>query len=122
MDSVSEQVIQTEEKGVFNKDYSKYGFSDKEDYIFKSRKGLSKEIVEDISRMKKEPKWMLDFRLESLEIFWKKAMPQWGANLSTIDFDNIFYYINPSDKSGKTWDDVPEYIKNTFDRLGIPEA
>ncbi|MBI2661310.1 Fe-S cluster assembly protein SufB [Candidatus Woesearchaeota archaeon] len=122
MDSVAEQVVQTEEKAVFDKDYSKYGFSDKEDYIFKSRKGLSKEIVEDISRMKKEPKWMLDFRLESLEIFWKKAMPQWGANLSTIDFDNIFYYINPSDKSGKTWDDVPEYIKNTFDRLGIPEA
>lgn len=117
-----EQVLKTEESKKFSKDYSKYAFSDKEDYVFKSKRGLTKEIVEEISKMKNEPKWMLDFRLQSLEIFWKKAMPNWGADLSTIDFDNIYYYIKPSEKTEKNWDDVPEYIKKTFDRLGIPEA
>ena len=117
-----EQVLKTEESETFSKDYSKYAFSDKEDYIFKSKKGLTKEVVEEISKMKNEPKWMLDFRLQSLEIFWKKAMPGWGADLSTIDFDNIYYYIKPSEKTEKNWEDVPEYIKKTFDKLGIPEA
>ena len=107
---------------VFDKDYSKYGFSDKEDYVFKAKRGLSKEIVEEISRMKNEPEWMLKIRLKALEEFYKKPMPQWGANLNTIDFDNIFYYIKPSSKTEGSWDDVPEYIKNTFNKLGIPEA
>src|SRR3989338_8917271 len=107
---------------VFDKDYSKYGFSDKEDYAFKAKKGLSKELVEEISRMKGEPDWMLKFRLKSLEEFYKRPMPQWGADLNTIDFDNIFYYIKPTDKQGDAWEDVPEYIKNTFNKLGIPEA
>jgi len=102
----------------------KYGFSDKEDYIFKSGRGLTREIVESISKMKNEPQWMLDFRLKALDIFLKKPMPTWGncKMLNDIDFENIFYYIKPSEKGEKNWEDVPEGIKKTFDKLGIPEA
>jgi Fe-S cluster assembly protein SufB len=102
----------------------KYGFNDKEDYLFKSGRGLTPEIVEAISTMKKEPKWMLELRLKALQTFLKKPMPTWGNTkmLEDIDFDNIFYYIKPSERSEKNWEDVPEGIKNTFDRLGIPEA
>jgi len=102
----------------------KYGFSDKEDYLFKSGRGLTPEIVEAISTMKKEPKWMLELRLKALQTFLKKPMPTWGNTkmLESIDFDNIYYYIKPSERSEKNWDDVPEGIKKTFDRLGIPEA
>jgi Fe-S cluster assembly protein SufB len=102
----------------------KYGFSDKEDYSFKSGRGLTKEIVTKISAMKKEPEWMLKFRLRALDIFLKKPMPTWGNTelLNSIDFDNIFYYIKPQGEQSTSWDDVPEKIKNTFDRLGIPEA
>ena len=107
---------------VFEKDYSKYGFHDKEEYVFKAKRGLSKEIVEEISKIKNEPEWMLKFRLKSLEEFYKRPMPQWGANLNTIDFDEIYYYIKPTGRSGDSWEDVPEYIKNTFNKLGIPEA
>jgi Fe-S cluster assembly protein SufB len=98
------------------------GFAMPENYIFKSRKGLSKEIVEQISEMKREPDWMRQFRLKSLEHFLKRPMPTWGADLSAIDFDNIFYYIKPVQAQGRTWDDVPPDIKETFDRLGIPQA
>ncbi|MBI4452707.1 Fe-S cluster assembly protein SufB, partial [Candidatus Woesearchaeota archaeon] len=91
-------------------------------YVFKSGKGLSKSIVEEISGMKKEPEWMLKLRLKSLEEFNKKPMPQWGENLNTIDFDNIHYYVKPSNQSESNWDDVPAYIKDTFNKLGIPEA
>jgi Fe-S cluster assembly protein SufB len=103
---------------------TKYGFRDKEKYTFKSERGLSKEVVESISKMKNEPQWMLDFRLRALDIFYKKPMPTWGncGLLNNIDFENIFYYIKPAENQGKSWDDVPEGIKNTFDRLGIPEA
>lgn len=107
-----------------NDDY-KYGFHDSEEnYTFKSKRGLTKEIVESISRMKKEPAWMTEFRLKSLDIFLKKPMPKWGSTklLNEIDFDNIFYYVKSADKQGKTWEEVPAEIKNTFDRLGIPEA
>jgi Fe-S cluster assembly protein SufB len=99
-----------------------YGFSDKEDYFYKSGRGLSEELVRYISEMKEEPEWMLEFRLKALEYFYKRPMPTWGADLSGIDFDNIFYYIRPSEKQGKNWDEVPAYIKETFDKLGIPEA
>jgi Fe-S cluster assembly protein SufB len=99
-----------------------YGFRDEEDYVFKAAKGLSRELVEEISAMKNEPSWMLDYRLKALEHFYKRPMPNWGADLSDIDFDDIFYYIRPSETQGKTWDEVPEYIKNTFEKLGIPEA
>jgi Fe-S cluster assembly protein SufB len=102
----------------------KYGFRDEEDYIFKSGRGLTKELVEKISKMKNEPEWMLKFRLKALEIFLKKPMPTWGncGLLNSIDFQNIFYYIKPSDKQQTDWNEVPEGIKQTFDRLGIPEA
>ncbi len=102
----------------------KYGFRDEENYIFKSGKGLTREIVTSISRMKNEPQWMLDFRLRALDIFLKKPMPTWGNTklLGDIDFEGIYYYIKPSEKGEKNWEDVPEGIKKTFDRLGIPEA
>ena len=102
----------------------KYGFSDKENYVFKSGKGLTRELVEQISKMKNEPEWMLKFRLRALDIFLKKPMPRWANSelLDAIDFENIHYYIRPSEKSESSWDEVPEGIKQTFDRLGIPEA
>jgi Fe-S cluster assembly protein SufB len=105
------------------KDY-KYGFNDPEQYSFKSRRGLDPEIVKQISAFKKEPEWMLQFRLRALDIFRKKPMPTWpAANLSEIDFENIFYYLRPTENNAeKSWDDVPSYIKETFDKLGIPEA
>ena len=106
-----------------SKDY-KYGFSDPEKYAFKSRRGLDREIVEQISEYKKEPDWMRQFRLRALDIFLKKPLPTWpAANLAEIDFQNIFYYVRPQENSAeKSWDDVPTYIKETFDKLGIPEA
>ena len=75
-----------------------------------------------MSARKGEPEWMLQFRLRALDIFLKKPMPKWGADLSGIDFENIHYYVRPSENSTRSWDDVPEYIKDTFDKLGIPEA
>src|SRR6476619_3964337 len=99
-----------------------YGFRDEEDYFFKSKRGLDRETVLEISKMKDEPDWMLEFRLKAYDHFVKRPMPNWGGDLSGINFDDIFYYIRPSEKQGKTWDEVPEYIKNTFDKLGIPEA
>lgn len=104
-------------------DYSKYDFKDStEMYVHLSKKGLSKETVIEISKMKKEPQWMLDFRLRSFETFMQKPMPIWGGDLSVIDFQNIYYYAKASDKVEKNWDDVPDNVKNTFDKLGIPEA
>jgi Fe-S cluster assembly protein SufB len=100
----------------------KWGFSKPENYVFKARKGLSHEIVEEISQMKGEPQWMRDFRHRSLDLFLKRPMPTWGGDLSTIDFDNIYYYIKPTQQAGKTWDDLPAEIKETFEQLGIPEA
>ena len=104
-------------------DYSKYDFKDStEMYVHLSKKGLTKETVTGLSTMKNEPQWMLDFRLRSYEIFMKKPMPAWGGDLSLIDFQNIYYYAKASEKTEKNWDDVPEDVKNTFDKLGIPEA
>jgi Fe-S cluster assembly protein SufB len=99
-----------------------YGFHDKEDYVYKSERGLDRDKVAQISKMKGEPEWMLDYRLKSYEHYMSRPMPTWGGDLSEIDFDNIYYYIRPAEKQGKTWDEVPEYIKNTFEKLGIPEA
>lgn len=99
-----------------------YGFSDPDVSVFKTRKGLDKEVVEQISHMKGEPQWMLDFRLKALDHFVKRPIPTWGADLSKLDLENIYYYVKPAEMAGKSWDDVPETIKNTFDRLGIPEA
>ena len=106
----------------FGLDTYKFGFHDDIKPVYKSPKGLSQEIVREISRQKDEPEWMLEFRLESLRQFERKPMPTWGADLSKIDFDDIYYYIRPQDRKARNWDDVPEDIKNTFDRLGIPEA
>jgi Fe-S cluster assembly protein SufB len=100
----------------------KYGWSQPEDYVFKARKGLDHEIVEMISRMKNEPDWMRQLRHDSLDIFFSKPIPTWGADLSGINYDEIYYYIKPTEAQGKTWDDVPSDIKDTFDKLGIPEA
>jgi Fe-S cluster assembly protein SufB len=100
----------------------KYGFFDPEKFVFKAKRGLTKEIVEEISWMKQEPEWMTKLRVRSYEIFKRKKMPTWGADLSVIDFDNIFYFLKSTEKQGKTWDEVPEDIKRTFDKLGIPEA
>ncbi|MEK6237371.1 MAG: Fe-S cluster assembly protein SufB [Planctomycetales bacterium] len=100
---------------------NKYDFHTEENYVFKSRKGINREIVAEISAMKDEPDWMLDFRLRSLEIFESKPMPKWGGNIG-IDFQNIFYYIKPSEQQEQDWDDVPPEIKDTFEKLGIPEA
>lgn len=106
-----------------NQEY-KYGFHDPENYSFKSGRGLTKDVVLNISKMKDEPEWMTGFRLRALEVFFKKPMPKWGNTklLNEIDFENIYYYIKPIERQGKTWNEIPKEIKNTFDRLGIPEA
>ena len=100
----------------------KYGFHDDIKPFFKSRKGLDRRIVTEISAMKGEPDWMRDFRLKSLEHFERKPLPTWGGNLAEIDFQDVYYYLKPTEAQGKSWDEVPADIKRTFDRLGIPEA
>lgn len=100
----------------------KYGFHDKDVSIFRTEKGLTPNVVKEISKMKEEPQWMLDYRLKALEHFYNRPMPQWGGDLSGLDFDEIVYYVKPSEKQGRTWDEVPDEIKQTFDKLGIPEA
>ncbi len=100
----------------------KYGFHVPENYTFRAKRGLSREVVEEISWLKSEPEWMRDFRLKALEAFWKKPMPNWGADLSEIDFDNIYYFVRATEDKAANWDEVPDEIKETFDRLGIPEA
>jgi Fe-S cluster assembly protein SufB len=104
------------------KEEYKYGWAMPERYTFKTRKGLDHEVIDQISDMKNEPDWMREFRHKALDIFWSKPMPTWGADLSGINFDDIYYYIKPAEKQGRSWDDVPTEIKETFDRLGIPEA
>ncbi|MCX6021904.1 MAG: Fe-S cluster assembly protein SufB [Chloroflexi bacterium] len=101
----------------------KWGFSDDDaTYVMKTEKGLTEETVEQISRAKGEPEWMLQFRQRALKMFRRKPMPEWGGDLAGINFDEIYYYAKPMNEQGQTWDDVPEYIRRTFDKLGIPEA
>jgi Fe-S cluster assembly protein SufB len=100
----------------------KYGFHMPENEVFRAQRGLSREVVVAISERKGEPTWMRDFRLRALEIFYRKSLPTWGGDLTGINFDDIYYYIKPTENQGRTWEDVPEDIKNTFERLGIPEA
>jgi Fe-S cluster assembly protein SufB len=104
------------------KEEYQYGFYDAEKPVFKSERGLSHAVIDEISDQKNEPQWMREFRHQALDIFLSKPMPTWGADLSGINFDEIFYYLRPSEGAEKSWDDVPENIKNTFERLGIPEA
>ena len=100
----------------------KWGFKDPETFIFKSRRGLNREVVEQISLMKGEPQWMLDFRLKALSHYETRPLPTWGGDVEKLDLDNIFYYVKPTDGEEKNWDDVPDTIKDTFEKLGIPEA
>lgn len=100
----------------------KFGFSYPDQSVFKTKKGLDEEVVRAISHHKSEPDWMLQFRLRSLEEFRKKAMPNWGADLSSLDFDDMYYYAKPSEGKFESWEEVPESIKETYERLGIPEA
>jgi Fe-S cluster assembly protein SufB len=112
------------EKASFEKEDYKYGFHDPEKFVFKSERGLTEEIVRNISRIKNEPEWMTEFRVAAYKEFLAKPMPNWGATegLKSIDFDSIYYYLKPTEGQGRDWNDVPEDIKNTFEKLGIPEA
>lgn len=100
----------------------KYGFKTDTKHVRDTGKGLTEAIVKEISSIKEEPDWMTEFRLKAFELYRKKPLPTWGPDLSGVDFENITYYIKPSERSEKSWDDVPEAIKSTFDKLGIPEA
>jgi Fe-S cluster assembly protein SufB len=105
-------------------DEYKYGFRSEHEGVFKAQKGLSEDIVRQISAHKNEPEWMLEFRLEALKIYYSKPMPKWGGDLTTLEntLDDIYFYLKPQEKMERSWDDVPDDIKNTFERLGIPEA
>ncbi|MFA9564367.1 MAG: Fe-S cluster assembly protein SufB, partial [Acidimicrobiales bacterium] len=105
-------------------DLSKYklGWSDAEDYVFKPKRGLNEDIVKEMSWMKGEPNWMRNIRLKSLQRFERRPMPNWGGDMSEIYFDDIFYYIKPTENQADEWDDVPDAIKDTYEKLGIPEA
>src|SRR5437763_6591952 len=107
-----------------NADYTeKYGFHDPEHYLYKAPKGLSRELVEKISEFKSEPQWMREFRLKALDHFLARPMPTWGSPfLQEVDFENIHYFVRASERAERSWDEVPEDVKKTFDRLGIPEA
>ena len=100
----------------------KYGFHDDVESVYKTEKGLTEEIVREISAKKNEPQWMLDYRLKAFEHFKNRPMPEWGADLSELDFDEYTFYRQASNKPARTWDDVPEKIKETFERLGVPQA
>ncbi len=99
-----------------------YGFSDDINYQYKARKGISEDVVKEISSMKGEPEWMLEKRLLGYKLFKDKPVPTWGGDLSKIDYDDIYYYVKPTDKKQMNWDDVPKEIRDTFDKLGIPES
>lgn len=101
----------------------KYGFRESDaHYTFKAKKGLDREVVEQISEIKGEPDWMRQLRLKALEVFWSKPTPTWGGNLAELNYDDIHYYMKAADRQGVSWDDIPAEIKNTYDKLGIPEA
>ena len=99
-----------------------FGWSDSDTAGAAAKRGLNEEVVRDISGKKSEPQWMLDMRLKGLKLFGRKPMPTWGGELDTIDFDNIKYFVRSTEKQAATWDDLPADIKNTYDKLGIPEA
>ena len=99
-----------------------FGWADSDSAGASARRGLNEEVVRDISSKKNEPQWMLDLRLKGLKLFHRKPMPTWGGELDGIDFDNIKYFVRSTEKQAASWDDLPEDIKNTYDKLGIPEA
>lgn len=100
----------------------KYGFSMPEKFTYKSEKGLNESVVKMISKIKGEPEWMTEFRLKSYKVFLDKKMPTWGGDLSKINFDDIYYYLRPTDRQVNSWEDLPAEIKETYDRIGVPEA
>ncbi|KKR33203.1 MAG: FeS assembly protein SufB [Candidatus Gottesmanbacteria bacterium GW2011_GWC2_39_8] len=100
----------------------KYGFHEPENYVFKSKKGLDRKTVEEISGHKNEPDWMREYRLRSLNVFFGKKLPEWGGDLSKIDFNDIYYYIKPTGEKAKSWKDLPKEIRDTYDKIGVPEA
>jgi Fe-S cluster assembly protein SufB len=104
------------------KDQSQYDFTTAIDYSHRARKGIGEDIVREISTVKEEPQWMLDFRLKALETFFKMPMPEWGVDLDSLDFEEFYYYMRPMPLKARNWDEVPDAIKDTFERLGIPEA
>lgn len=110
------------QKGFLDIDYSKYDFKDTEKYVYKTRRGIDGDVVLEISSIKNEPEWMRNFRLEAYKTFLSKPMPSWGGDLNEIHFEDYVYFLKTTDKMGKSWDDVPDYIRKTFERLGIPEA
>jgi Fe-S cluster assembly protein SufB len=120
----AEQLTENEQLANINADYDeRYGFHDAEHYLYKAPKGINREIVEKISEFKSEPQWMRDFRLRALEHFFAKPQPTWGSPmLADVDYDDIHYFVRASERAERSWDDVPEDVKKTFDRLGIPEA
>ena len=100
----------------------KYGFSMPQKNVFTAKKGLSEEVVREISRLKSEPAWMLEYRIKAYQYFFSKKMPSWGGDLSKINFDEITYFIRATEKQAITWGDLPDEIKKTYDRIGVPEA
>ncbi|MFA9289449.1 MAG: Fe-S cluster assembly protein SufB [Weeksellaceae bacterium] len=113
--------VHDKQKKELNFDY-KYGFSMPSKPVFKSKKGLDESVVKQISAMKDEPAWMTEFRLKAYKYFLEKPMPTWGADLSTINFDEIYYYLKPTENQVNSWEDLPAEIKETYDRIGVPEA
>ncbi len=100
----------------------KYGFKSSVDYVYVPEKGLSENVIKNISKAKNEPEWMLEKRLSAYKIFKEKPMPNWGIDLSSLNFDDFYYYMKPTDKKVNDWNELPEEIKETFDKLGVPEA
>src|SRR5690606_21536895 len=99
-----------------------FGWHDPDVAVARAKRRLNEAVVRDISRLKNEPEWMLENSLKGLKLFEKKPMPTWGADLSDIDFDNIKYFVRSTEKQAQSWEDLPEDIKNTYEKLGIPEA
>jgi len=122
----STKILTPEEASLRNlgSDYTeRYGFHEEDNYLYKAPKGINREVVETISRMKSEPAWMLEFRLKALQHFMDRPQPTWGSPmLAEVDYDDIHYFVRSTEKPSRSWDDVPDDVKRTFDRLGIPEA
>ncbi|MDO5493376.1 MAG: Fe-S cluster assembly protein SufB, partial [Nesterenkonia sp.] len=130
---MTEQIPRTEDPGVISEILEKnpelnaigayeYGWHDSDEAGSQAQRGLNTDVVEDISGKKDEPEWMLKMRKKGLKYFERKPMPTWGADLSEIDFDNIKYFVRSTEGQARTWEDLPEDIRNTYEKLGIPEA
>ena len=106
----------------FEIDYSKYNFSVQVDYKYIAQKGLNEKLIKEISSIKNEPAWVEEMRLKALEEFYRLPMPKWGPDLSGLDLGNVIYYAKPTNLKARSWDDLPPSIRETFERLGVPEA